>query len=206
MSNSMTFYDALNEVLATRRYDRLTGRRVDIRERFSEWFTDIMYRIFSRLNFDVNIGELDYNLDVISLAFMAVGAVLIVVAAIVLYRTFRGRNRIKHHGLSDIFEELIKKNYSVTELIVLSENADNRRLAIRYRYIAALLALNEKQIIEIKPSATNALILRQIKEMSPTLVAPFECTADIFHRAWFGYKDINDDLYKDFTNAVGILL
>ena len=200
------FYDAMNEVLATRRYDRLTGRRVNFSEMFLEWLDDALYRLFSRLNFNIQVGELDYNLDAISIAFVAIGVALVIAAAVVLYRTFRGRGKTQHHDLSEIFEELAKKNYTVAELINLSDTADTRRLAIRYRYIATLLALNEKQIIEIKPSATNGLILRQIKETSPVLSQPFGHTADVFHRAWFGYKDINDNTYQNFTDSVQSIL
>jgi len=205
MSNT-DFYDALNQVLATSRYDRLTGRRVSLRETISEWFNDFLSRIFSGLNINIQPSDLNYNLDIIALVFVFIGIILVVVAGILLYRTYKRRNQIKHHDLSDIFEELTKKNYSVGGLISLSENADNRRLAIRYRYIAALLALNEKQIIEIKPSATNALILQQVKDTTPALLAPFECTADVFHRAWFGYKNIHDVMYDDFTSAVDALI
>ncbi|MCL2286030.1 MAG: hypothetical protein FWC32_06640 [Firmicutes bacterium] len=201
MTNT-NFYDAMNEVLATRRYDRLTGRRADISEMISQWLNDVLSRFFSRFNFTVEFGELNYNLDAISIAFVAIGAALVIAAAVVLYRTFRGRSRIQHHDLSEIFEELAKKNYTVTELINLSDSADTRRLAIRYRYIASLLALNEKQITEIKPSATNGLILRQIKETCPALSQPFGHTADVFHKAWFGYKDINDSTYENFADSV----
>jgi len=204
--NDTDFYDALNEVLATSRYDRLTGRRISLREMVSEWFDDLLYRIFSGLNINIQPSDLGYNLDIIALVFVFIGIILVVVAGVLLYRTYKRRNRIQHHDLSDIFEELTRKNYSVAELITLSENAGDRRLAIRYRYIAALLALNEKHIIEIKPSATNALILRQVKDATPTLLAPFECTADVFHRAWFGYKSINDDVYEDFTKAVDTMV
>lgn len=196
----------MNEVLATSRYDRLTGRRVDIREIIREWLQDALYRLFSRLNINIGTPEFRYNLDVISTTFVIIGIILVIVASIVLYRTFRKRKQVKYHDISDIFEELAKKNYTVSELIDLSQNADNRRLAIRYRYIAVLLSLNEKQIIEITPSATNGLILHQIKAAAPTFLPPFECTADVFHRAWFGYKNIDDGLYNNFTNAVDYII
>ena len=205
-NNDTSFYDALNEVLATSRYDRLTGRRIDLRERASQWLSDTLNRFFSRIDWEVTLPTFIYNLDAISLAFIAIGVTLAVVAAIVIFRTYMGKRRAQQHDLSDIFEELIRKDYSVAELISLSDQADSKRLAIRYRYIAALLSLNEKQVIEIKPSATNALILRQVKTAAPTLLPAFECTADVFQRAWFGYKDIGDDRYQNFTQSVDTLV
>jgi len=204
--NDTRFYDAMNEVLATSRYDRLMGRRSGLREIVSGWINALLERIFSGLNINISPPDLSYDLDIIALVFVFIGAILVVVAGTLLYRTYKRRNQMKHHDLSDIFEELTRKNYTVAELIQLSENADNRRLATRYRYIAALVALNEKQIIEIKPSATNALISQQIKDTTPVLLVPFECTADVFQRAWFGYKNIHDDVYENFTKAVDALL
>ena len=204
--NDTRFYDAMQEVLATRRYDWLTGRRINLQERIREWLNETLVNFFANLNLEINPPTFSYNLDAISLAFIAIGVILTVVAAIVIYRTYRGRRRTQHHDLSDIFEELSRKNYSVAELINLSDTADDRRLAIRYRYIAALLSLNERQIIEIKPSATNALILQQVKTATPALLPAFECTADVFQRAWFGYKDVGDETYQKFTHSVDTLV
>lgn len=201
---SCPFYEAMQEVLQTSRYDWLTGRRIPLRTRIMEWFIDLLDRIFSNINLDVNFSArgADDNLSAVPIVFMVIGAILLIVAAVVIIRVLRRNRMAEHYDLSDIFEELTQKNYTVLELLQLSDNAENRRLAIRYRYIATLLALNEKQIIEIKPSATNAIILNQIRETSPTLTPVFEQTADAFHRAWFGFKNIDDATYHNFINAV----
>ena len=205
---SYPFYEAMHEVLKTSRYDWLTGRRVPLRTRVMQWLDDLLGRLFSNINTDQNfaIDGASYNLSAIPIVFMVIGIILLVVAAIAVFRALRRSRMTEYYDLSDIFEELAQKNYSVTELIELSDNAQNRRLAIRYRYIAALLALNEKQIIEIKPSATNAIISRQIAESSPALAPVFERAADWFQRAWFGYKNISDIAYQDFASAIDSIL
>jgi len=200
--NNTEFYNALNEVLATSRYDLLTGRRMSLGEIIAEWFSDLLYRLFSRAEINVSPGQQGYNLNIISFSFVVIAIILVVVAVVVFFRTFRGRHKVQPYDLSDIFNELAKKNYTVQELVYLSENADSRRFSIRYRYIAALLAMNEKQVIEIKPSATNTIIKIQIKTAAPALLSLFECTADAFHMAWFGYKDIDEATYSNFKNAV----
>jgi len=201
-----SFYEAMQEVLLTSRYDILTGRRVPLRTRIMEWFFDLLDRIFSNINLDLNfMGEgASYNLSAVPIVFMVIGAILLVVAGIAIFRALRKSRMREEYDLSDIFEELAQKNYTINELIQLSDNAENRRFAIRYRYIAALLSLNEKQIIEIKPSATNAIILKQIKGTSLSPI--FESTADAFHRAWFGYKNISDTAYENFATAVQAIL
>jgi hypothetical protein len=201
MNNDSDFYGALNEVLATSRYDRLMGRRVNLWEIISERVNNLIERVFSRINFNLP-GNLDYNLNIISSTFIVIGIILVIAAALVLYRTFGGRRKMADHDLADIFEELAKKNYTVAELMRLSQTTAAQRFSIRYKYIAALLALNEKQVIEIKPSATNYLISLQVKQAAPVLHSSFECTANIYHMAWFGYKNINEQRFRQFSNAV----
>jgi len=202
----MTFYDAMNQVLQTPPYDWLTGRRVEMITRIIEWLIDFLDNLFDRMDVEMDMSGSGYNLDILSVIFAAVGIVLIIVTVVVLFLTFRNRRKAEHHDLSDIFEELVRKNYTVAELVKLSNDSIERRFAIRYRYIAAILALNEQQIIEIKPSATNAIILRQIKAAAPNLTSSFEHAAHTFHLAWFGYKEIQDPAYENFTKTVHSIL
>jgi len=205
---SYPFYEAMHEVLQTSRYDRLMGRRSPWRTGILRRLAELLERLFSNIDFDseLTIDHVDYNLSAIPIVFMIIGIILLVVAAVVIIRAIRRSRLVDYYDLSDIFEELARNSYSVEDLIELSDSADDRRIAIRYRYIAALLALNEKQIIEIRPSATNAIILTQIRESSPTLAPVFDCAADAFQRAWFGYKNISDVAYQDFANAVDSIL
>jgi len=202
----MNFYEARNEILQTPRYDSLMGRRTDLGEQISVWFSEMLEQLFSNFYINIDPSRTNYNLEMISLAFVIVAVVLLIVAGVVAFRTLRNSRTTQYHDLMDIFEEVVKKNYSVSDLIQLSQNAPDRRLAIRYRYIAVLLALNEKQIIEIKPSATNATILRQIQAASPMLSLHFSYLVDVFHRAWFGSKDITDEAYKKLTESAAVLL
>ena len=110
------------------------------------------------------------------------------------------------HDLSEIFEELAGRNYTIEQLLALGRNAGSRRIAIRYQYIAALLALDEKQTIYIRPSATNALILREIKNNAPHLTEPFSHMAETFHQAWFGHKPVSDEEFVRYNAAVEELI
>ena len=203
---NLTFYEAMQEVLQTSRYDWLTGRRVNVMDSMIDRFFRFLDRLFSNMNFDANIPQFGYNVNALSFVFIVVGAILLIVAAIFITRMLLNRRGKEYYDLSDIFEELANKNYSVKDLIGLSNTASDRRLAIRYRYIAVILHLNEEHIIEIKPSATNATILEHIKESKPSLYPMFESTADTFHRGWFGYKNINDANYENFASMVDSIL
>jgi hypothetical protein len=73
---------------------------------------------------------------------------------------------------------------------------------VRYKYIAVILSLNEREIIRISPAATNAIILRQIKKSAPEISAPFYEIAETFHYAWFGHKMLGGDKLGSFSAAV----
>ncbi|MCL1862490.1 MAG: hypothetical protein FWF78_02870 [Defluviitaleaceae bacterium] len=194
-----TFEQAMNEVLETSRYDFLTGRRVDIRELLGEITGRFFTWLINNLDFNMPTG-IGGNARTIATIFTIIVVILIMIALVVLIRAYR-RSRIpKRHNLQDIFEEI--KNHTVDELLELSNTAESRRVAVRYKYIAAILWLNENDIIVIEPSDTNKLILRQIKESAPSLVAPFSKIAEGFHLTWFGHKAFGDDDFAVFNEAV----
>jgi len=196
----INFYDAMNEVLARRRYDRLMGRN------WSPWETidNAIDALPSPPPVQMNRTQGITSLGTI---FIIVGAIIVAIVVIVLILNYLNNRVVKEYDLSDIFEELAQRNYTVQELVHLSQTAKDKRLAIRYRYIAALLSLNERDIIHISPSATNATILNELMD-SPfsSLSSAFSHTADVFHLSWFGFKDITDQGFFDFANSVSLLI
>jgi len=196
----VNFYDAMNDVLGRRRYDRLMGRNWSPWETIDNALDALPSPPPVQMNRTMGIAPL-------GTIFILVGSVIVLVVIIVLVLNYLNNRVVKEYDLSDIFEELAQRNYTVQELIHLSQTAKDKRLAIRYRYIAALLSLNERDIINISPSATNATILRELKD-SPfsSLSSAFSHTVDVFHLSWFGFKDITDQGFFDFANSVNTLI
>ena len=202
MTDTRVFDEALYEVLGWRRYDRLMGRTIDvwgwILERL-EWFFNW---IFDRLNF---ADDTEFNVTAIATIFGIVGILLVLIAAVIIVRSLIKNRRVKDYNLHEVFEELENRAYTVHELISLSDSVKEVRFAVRYRYIAALLILDEKQVVKIEPSATNRLIESQIKTHAPDLVSVFAQIAHTFHLAWFGYKEIGTEDFERYTQAVSDL-
>ena len=199
MADTGIFDDALAEVLGWRRYDRLMGRAFDawgwILERL-EW---LLYQIFRRLNFQ---DDTEFNVAAIAAVFGIVGILLAITAAVIIIQSLIKNRMVKDYNLHDVFEELENRPYTAGELIALSNSMKEERFAVRYRYVAALLILNEKQIIKIEPSATNRLIENQIKTHAPELAPIFAQIAHTFHLSWFGYKKIGSEDYERFSHAI----
>jgi uncharacterized membrane protein len=199
----MTFDYAMHEVLETSRYDFLTGRRVDIREVIFELIDSVLTWIFENIGFNMPTGVIG-DAGLIVTVFSAVAIIVIAVASFVLIRAYLRSRVRKRHTIADIFEEI--RNHTVAELLELSRDAENRRVAIRYKYIAAILHLNENDIIVIEPSATNAIISRQIRAAAPHLHDPFSRVAHAFHLTWFGHKHFSDENFSAFDLALGDIL
>lgn len=209
-SLQVSFDDAMYEVLQHRNYDILTGRRVDIGREVDEWITqrifDALLWVFRRVDLGNLFPETTDGFSTIATVFAVVGIIMILVAVFVIIRALMLRKWRKDYDLSDIFEELAQGNYSVADLLQISQNADDRRISIRYRYIAVLLSLNEREIIHISQSATNGLILQEINSKVPILVQPFRSVAEVFHQSWFGYKDIPDEKFTQFIDDANKLI
>jgi hypothetical protein len=199
----MTFHEAMYEVLETSRYDFLTGRRVDIRQVISDFINDVLNWIFGNAGIDLPAGS-EINANMIVTIFTIVAVLIGVVAVAYFVRAYRKNPRLKRHKLEEIFEEA--RNHTVTELLDMSVSAENQRLAVRYKYIAALLWLDENDIIDIKPSATNRIVAYHLKSSAPHLYSPFLTIAYAFEYTWFGKKAINDADFASFDSAVGLIV
>jgi len=204
----MLFDDAMYEVLQTGRYDFLTGRRADIGTVLGDLFERIIFSFFEWLNLDalsINVPG-GFNINTIATIFAVVGLIIIAITMVILYRALSRPRQDVDYDLSDIFEELANRNYTVEELLNISQTAGDRRISVRYGYIAVLLALDEKEIIRISPSATNRIIFREIKNAAPGLANPFLQVVDVFHLSWFGYKNVDDEDFLNFSGVVSALV
>jgi hypothetical protein len=173
-------------------------RRVDAGEVIGNSLNRFLDYFFELFSFEVPFS-LPSDTGMIAAIFLIVAVVIAAVAAHVFIRTRLNSRVPVRHALADIFEEM--KNHTVAELLELS-NCENRRVAVRYKYIAVILALNEKNIIVIEPSATNAIILKQIKSAAPEFAEPFSQITEVFHYTWFGHKILGDENFDVFNSAV----
>lgn len=196
----MNFQEAMYEVLEGPRYDFLTGRRVDIRERLMELIGRVFDWLFDNFGFNFPAGAGGDTVGLVVTIMTVVALILLGIAVFVPVRAYMRSRVAKRHTLEGIFEEI--RNHTVAELLALSENAETRRVSVRYKYIAVILSLNERDIIKIEPSATNAIILRQIRTTAPEFAGDFAQIAEAFHLTWFGHKNLGDEGFEKLISAV----
>jgi hypothetical protein len=90
---------------------------------------------------------------------------------------------------------------AAVELAERSEAAQDFRAAIRYLYLASLLALDEQGIIHYDAALTNREHLDQLREQ-PRLRQLLEPVVAVFDRVWYGFAPVDDALYQGFRRDV----
>jgi len=79
----------------------------------------------------------------------------------------------------------------------LSASGDYRT-AIRYLYLSALLALDERGVLRYDRTLTNREYIRTL-EKRPTLARVFGNVVGVFDRVWYGKQPVDADTYADYV-------
>jgi len=201
------FYPAMQEVLLGRRYDVLTGRAIDYQQVIRDALLNLLETIFREFldllrNLNFNVPDaMDYNVQAIAAVFLIVTGVLLALALFwIVYLLLKRRSKAAkaEASISSLFDDIANKRFTLADLLKISnEHAKNGqyREAVRHRYIAMLVNLNEKQMIRVEKHKTNAQLSYEIHTAFPALAKPFDTVVDIFQKSWFGLKPVD---YHDF--------
>jgi hypothetical protein len=81
-------------------------------------------------------------------------------------------------------------------------DAGDYRLALRYLYLATLLSLQERGILDLQPGLTNGEYLRLVSTqsrdshaLSDTSLRALQQLTDAFDRAWYGHEPVDAPAY-----------
>lgn len=198
------FYEAMLEVLERPEYDILTGRTVDYQQIIMEAIGRAVISLFERINIRLPDSP-EYNPEALTYVFIVVAIFMLLSASMgVTYILIkrRGRKARQDAYSAAIFDDIASNRFSLSDLLRLSkEHADKSQLreAVRYNYIAVLVALNDKQTIKVDKSKTNAQLIRDMSQAAPALLDQFTQVVDIFQQTWFGKKNIDADRYRLFS-------
>jgi hypothetical protein len=203
-----SFDEALYEVLERSRYDRLMGRSFDFRGMVEEAMTRFIEYLLQRFEFGLPEGS-GINTDVVAIIFAVIGGLTLVLIIFLIIRRLRFKRRPAYDDFDGIYEEITKRNLTSVGWLSLSQtHADSGRYreAVRYRYIAVLLFLHEKNIIRIYAFKTNAQITNELASAKPSLAAYFAEITDCFHSTWFGFKPLDNTAFLEFCRIVEVLM
>ena len=83
-------------------------------------------------------------------------------------------------------------------------SAGNRRDAVRYLFLAALLSLEKRGLIRTDRSRTNQEVLDSLSDY-PNIQAQLHGLILVFDRVWYGYHPLDDEAFSAFEIIVNRL-
>jgi len=207
--SAFMFDESVSRVLANPKYNILTGRAVDIRQRAADLasrFVDtILRRLLERLDFP-GLTVSDAGSRILYGAFILAGVITVVFIAYFIVKRFR-RGRARRYA-SELFDGVDVESVTVDGLFTKAgEFAAHKsyRDAVRYGFIAVLLALDKRDVITLHEYKTNGQLKREVKRSAPPDYEVFAVAADAFNRAWFGSHAMDDAAYDAFIRSARTL-
>jgi len=204
------FDEAMNSALSNPKYNILTGRAPDIRRRLAEAAGDLLDRFIQSLIERLSLPELTGSGINASVLFGIFIFVAVTATAFIIYFTVkRVKNRAAYRTASDILHGVDIKIKTVDSL--LAEAADFAqngcyRDAVRYEFIALLLALNQKNVVHLQDYKTNGQLKNEVKQNGAQIYDGFCMAAETFNRVWFGNKTAGAELYGNNNKLTAALI
>jgi len=192
------FEEGLEVVLQRPKYDFLTGRRVPLRQRITEFILDLISRLLELINIDVEFSPHNATGNVVVGLFYVFVAVSILVLLYVILRFYFKRKRRKAI-FDDIFTEFKNNKLSFNQLLELSDKCEldkNYKDALRYQYIALIMIFVNKNILIVPDSMTGGQLIQKIKQNANEFLDGTASTVNTFYTLYFGKKSITDEVYK----------
>lgn len=161
-----------------------------LQERFWEWLSKL---------FSEDDGTVQVNIPLPSLVVTVGGSLILL---LVLFYILRGLNA------SFVAEKAINPDDTEDEAALTATAAMKRaqtlsasgdyRTAIRYLYLSALLALDERGALRYDRTLTNREYIRTL-EKRPVLARTFDSIVGVFDRVWYGKQPVDADTYADYV-------
>jgi hypothetical protein len=169
-------------------------------ERFVEWLSKVLF------------GDVEYKS--ISITRQAIIWLVVIICLIIAVRiiwrssfTSLVKPQGKHGRFS--FEELKDGLQAIPfeKMIKEAEDLNDWRLALRWRYLFCLYALEKKGILEFRPAKTNIDYLRDLRKTD--YKQSFAELSKIYEYVWYGKFEVDkqkysgySELYKGFNQSL----
>jgi|HigsolmetaAR202D_1030399.scaffolds.fasta_scaffold00012_83 hypothetical protein len=135
---------------------------------------------------------------------VAILIVLILVALIFYVASHVRREVVRESKLKQEHEEQITSSVEAKSQASLSAQSGDYRTAVRYMYLAALLHLHERGLINYDRTLTNYEYLSRLQgnnELRKRLIP----IIDTFDRVWYGALEIDDQSFEEYRKQVEAL-
>lgn len=135
------------------------------------------------------------------LAQVALIALFIIVAFVVITYIIRSLNTQALPARPLSAEDDPTTSAEATARAAELESVRDYRLAMRQRYLACLLLLDERGVIRYDPSLTNYEHLRQVRDQGEVYDL-LNAVIHTFENVWYGFEPVDEARYRQYVAAV----
>jgi len=200
----MSFYQAMQEALASPRYFSLQGGFDDI----LNVLDNILDRIFDFLSslFNAEFAGFGDGVDVeiLSGIFIAVAVFIVLATVMFCVRLFLKRRKKEDIYSDGIFEEFIKNKLSFDEIMARAKSYDeenNLKEASRYRYLGMIMLFSAKEIVNVTESMTGGQFELEAMRNMPSVQSGVRNTINMYYNLFFGHKSVSLEDYAAHLRA-----
>ena len=198
------FGEAMGRALNNPKYNILTGRAPDLRERAAGVAAELFERYVLPLLMRIpRFTDGNAGVKILYAVFILAGAAII--SLIIYFAAARKKRAARNRPLPEIFEGVEVKRATPESMMkssALFADGGNYREAVRRIYIALLLSLGRRGFVSLSDSKTNGQLAREIKKSAPGYYSRFTRAAGFFERAWFGNKYTDAEAYGEYLAEI----
>lgn len=167
---------------------------VELWQRFLNWGARVFARLFAGASFAPAFNALIAG---------AIAVLLVLILRFVYIHSIRSVIREAQAGPETEVPPGLTADRALAQARSLSEAGDLRE-AVRYLYLAALLALEAGGHIRLDRTHTNRELLADLSPR-PELARRFRSVSETFDRVWYGFQAITRDDFTRYAEAVAEL-
>ena len=189
---------ALGEVLAKAEFqwqDETPNPLYALWQRFMDWMLRILDRIFPALD---NASQL-----INAVIFTLLGIALLLIFRFIYRSTLKDLVREAEISAAGGKLEDLTSEQAASQAMALSLQGD-RRSAVRYLYLSALIGLEEHGFLRADRSRTNHEFLTDLADRPDVLAQLADVTA-VFDRVWYGFHPIDTTGVEVYSRQVEAL-
>lgn len=172
--------------------------------RLEEWWRQLRERLWEWLSklFGEEDGTVRVNVPLPSIVITIGGSLALLLVLYYVLRelnaSFVAERAINPDDTED--DAALTATAAMKRAQTLSASGDYRT-AIRYLYLSALLALDERGLLRYDRTLTNREYIRSL-EKRPALARTFGSIVGVFDRVWYGKQPVDADTYADYVEHI----
>jgi hypothetical protein len=168
---------------------------MDLLDRIQRWLESVLEKLFPNIEIQPQTPEW------MSYGVAAIGITIIVILLILVARSFIREGRFKKQPVATTDELVSSTAQHLQKGQQLADNGEYR-FALRHVFLAYILYLDEKNLIEARAWKTNLEYHQELSERLQHTAEVFYSFSKVFEEVMYGKRPITKDDYEQYVKQV----